>query len=186
MKHMLLTIADDIVRFFFDYAETGAKLAGVAVIIYWCVVLVWRVCLEKTEPRLAIVGVKSIFLFMLVMYVYIVIGITVLSRSESQNSYAFFELFRTFQNTFFAKKQICENILLLMPYSVLLFGMSSKMRNGWLMFGAGLISSLAIEITQLVTYTGYFEIDDIWTNVLGMMLGYFGCTMVRWIYRLLR
>lgn len=183
---MLLTIAEDIARFFVDYAENGAKLAVIAVIIYWCVVFVWRVCLEKIETGVVVLGLKSVFLFMLTMYVYIVIGITILSRSESQSSCAYFELFRTFQNEFWDPKQICENILLLMPYAILLFGMSSKMRNGCLMFGIGLISSLAIEITQWVTHTGYFEIDDIWMNVLGMMLGYFGCVMVRWIYRLLR
>ena len=182
---MLITIADDIARFFCDYAETGAKFAGVAVIIYWCVVLVRSVWLRKTELRVVVVGVRSMFLFALVMYVYIVIAITVLSRSESQNRYAYFKLFRTFKNTFLSKKQICENMLLLMPYAVLLFGISSKMRNGWLIFGVGLISSLAIEITQWMTCTGFFEIDDIWTNVLGMMLGYLGCVMVRRVYRLL-
>lgn len=186
MKQMLLTIAEDIAGFFVDYAETGAMLASVAVIIYWCAIFVWRFCLRKTELGLAVVGLKSTFLFLLLMYVYIVIGITVLSRRDSQFRQAYFELFRTFQNEFWDPKQICENILLLMPYAILLFGMSSKMRNGWLMFGIGLISSLAIEITQWVTHTGYFEIDDIWMNVLGMMLGYFGCVMVRWIYRLLR
>lgn len=186
MKQMLFTIADDITFFFNNYAKTGAKLAGIAVIIYWICIFGWKVCLKKAEFRFCTVGLKSTFLFLLLMYVYIVIGITVLSRRDSQFRQAYFELFRTFQNEFWDPKQICENILLLMPYAILLFGMSSKMRNGCLMFGIGLISSLAIEITQWVTHTGYFEIDDIWMNVLGMMLGYFGCVMVRWIYRLLR
>jgi len=179
MKQMLFTIAEDIAKFFFDYAGTGAKFAAVAVVIYWCALFVRRCCLKKAESGLAAIGVKSVFLFLLVMYVYIVIGITVLSRSESQNRHAYFELFRTFQNTFFAKKQICENVLLLMPYAVLLFGLGRIFRNGWLMFGIGVASSFAIEVTQWITHTGYFEIDDIWTNVLGMMLGYFGCAMIR-------
>ena len=186
MKQILLTVADDITRFFFEYAKTGAKLAGAAVIIYWIGIFVWKVCLQKTELRLAIVGLKSTFLFLLLMYVYIVVGITILSRMGSQFRCAYFELFRTFQNSFFEPKQFCENVLLFIPYAVLLFGLSSKMRNSWLLLIVGLISSVAIEITQWVTYTGYFDIDDIWMNVLGMMLGYFGCVMVRYIYRVVK
>lgn len=178
MKQILLTIVDDIVRFFLDYAKTGAKLAGAVVIIYWVSIFVWKVCLQKAELRFDMLGVKSSLLFLLVMYVYIVVGITILSRIGSQFRCAYFELFRIFQDPFFEPAQFLENIYLFIPYAVLLFGFSSKMRNGRRMFIVGLISSITIEITQWITYTGYFDIDDIWMNVLGMMLGYFGCVVI--------
>ncbi|MBQ8279924.1 MAG: VanZ family protein [Roseburia sp.] len=111
------------------------------------------------------------------------LGITVLSRSESETRHAYFELFRTFQDTFVARKQIYENVLLFVPYAILLFGLAEFFRNGWLMMGIGLISSFAIEATQWITHAGYFEIDDIWTNVVGMMLGYVLCVIVRLVIR---
>ena len=40
------------------------------------------------------------------------------------------------------------------------------------MLGIGFCSSLLIEATQYVTRRGYFQIDDIFNNVLGMIVGY--------------
>jgi len=182
MKEMLVTITEDIVGFFCDYAETGAWIAAVAVVFYWCALFVWRICLHKVEPGIGRIVVSSGFFFLLVMYLYIVVGITVLSRSESQTRYAYFELFRTFQNTFQARKQIYENILLFMPYAVLLFGLGRFFRKGWRMCVIGFISSVAIESAQWLTQTGYFEVDDIWTNVLGMMIGYACCVLLGMIW----
>lgn len=178
MKQMLMKIIEDISTFFCDYAGAGAKVALVVVMVYWCVLLVWKRYSSKEMLSGMQVAVKSIFLYLLVMYGYIVIGITILSRSESETRYAYFELFRTFQNTFQARKQIYENVLLFMPYAVLLFGLGRCFRRGWLMFGIGVCSSLAIEVMQWVTHTGYFELDDIWTNVLGMMVAYVGCVAI--------
>ena len=43
--------------------------------------------------------------------------------------------------------------------------------------------SLFIEITQLITTRGYFEIDDLFHNTLGAFLGSFiGCSIAKWIY----
>ena len=178
MKQMLMKIIEDISTFFCEYAGAGAKVAAVVVVVYWCALFVWKRCSAKAVLSGKQVVVKSFFLFLLVMYGYIVVGITILSRSESGTRYAYFELFRTFQNTFQAKKQIYENILLFMPYAVLLFGLGKCFRRGWLMFGIGVCSSLAIEVTQWGTHTGYFELDDIWTNVLGMMVAYIGCIVI--------
>ena len=50
MKEMLITIAKDIADFFYDYAGTGAKVAAVAVIVYWCPLFLWRGCLKKKQP----------------------------------------------------------------------------------------------------------------------------------------
>jgi glycopeptide antibiotics resistance protein len=38
--------------------------------------------------------------------------------------------------------------------------------------GAGFLFSMAIEVSQLLTKRGYFQTDDILTNVLGSIIGY--------------
>ncbi len=43
--------------------------------------------------------------------------------------------------------------------------------------------SLAIEATQLVTKTGSFDVDDIFLNTLGVMLGYIGYYISKKIIR---
>ena len=99
---------------------------------------------------------------------------------------ASFELFRTFRDTFFVRKQIYENVLMFVPYAVLLYGLAKVFRRWWRMLLIGAGSSLLIEMTQWVTRTGYFEVDDILTNTVGMMIGYVGCWMAEMIFRRLR
>ena len=48
---------------------------------------------------------------------------------------------------------------------------------------AGLFVSFAIEVAQLITTRGYFELDDIFHNTLGAFLGgLIGCPLARRIY----
>lgn len=183
MNQMVVTIIEDIAEFFFDYAGAGAKVATLVVVVYLCGLWLWCRRRHEDVPGTAQVVIRAVLLFLLALYLYIVLGITVLSRSESETRHAYFELFRTFQDTFVARKQIYENVLLFVPYAILLFGLAEFFRNGWLMMGIGLISSFAIEATQWITHAGYFEIDDIWTNVVGMMLGYVLCVIVRLVIR---
>ena len=43
--------------------------------------------------------------------------------------------------------------------------------------------SLCIEIIQLITTRGYFQIDDLFHNTLGAFVGAFiGCPLAKWIF----
>lgn len=180
MVKMLLAITQDIAKFFVRYAPDGcfwAMLITAGYLFYeGCGK---RKCLkDKNKISMRKRAEKAACIFLLVLYGYIVIGITMFSRSESGTRYFSLELFRTFHNTFFSKKQICENIIMFIPYAILLFLYSNFFRKMWVMLGIGVVSSFLIEIMQWVTKTGYFELDDILTNVFGMILGYGICKMV--------
>lgn len=180
---MLFAIIKDIISFFMAYLLKGSLLAAMVVTCYLCYELYWKkMRLSQTSSERTIqmnhIAGKTICIFLLTLYVYIVIGITILSRSESGTRQASFELLRTFQNTFFARKQIYENVIMFVPYAVLLFVLSKSFHRAWLMLVIGICSSLLIEVTQWVTKTGYFEVDDILTNTLGMLLGYIFCALI--------
>ena len=185
MIEMLLAIAKDITKFFIRYAPLGFLLAIVVTLGYLWQEGYWKVKKsdKKNEIQTKNLAGKAFFLFLLTLYAYIVIGITMLSRSEGGTRHASFELFRTFRNTFFSKKQIYENIIMFVPYAILLYGFSECFRKAFRMMGIGAVSSLIIEIMQWVTKTGYFELDDIMTNTLGMMIGYLICILFSVIYK---
>lgn len=178
---MVLVIIKDILGFFQRYAPTGFALALLISLLYGVVCL-----LNQRIKKEAGAGQRNVertakrgsLIFLLSWYAYIVIGITMLSRSESPTRQVSFELFRTFRNTFFAKKQICENVIMFVPYAVLLYMLAKSLRRGWKMFGIGVMSSLLIEVMQWVTQTGCFEVDDILTNTMGMMIGYGICVVI--------
>jgi len=180
MREMLFAIFEDIIFFFNIYATVGGQLACLAVggfIGY----SIWK----NRNQKICISNLidKVMCIFLLVMYVYIVVGITILSRTENETRGASFQLFRTFWNYFMGRKQIYENILMFVPYAVLLYGLAKPFRKLGicLLMGAG--SSLLIEITQWVTRTGYFEVDDILTNTIGMLIGYMISYMIEKIYK---
>lgn len=177
---MLEAVLKDIAGFGARYAPSACIVAGGAVLLSGLVMLYLKKGFVLSAEIEASVSGKNcvkklLWIFFLVAYIYIVIGITILSRSESGTRGASFELFRTFRNTFSARKQIYENVLMFVPYAVLLYGLAKPFRRWWiaLLMGAG--SSLLIEVTQWVTRTGYFEVDDILTNTVGMVLGYLIC-----------
>ena len=67
---------------------------------------------------------------------------------------------------------VLENVLLFIPFGVLLPAVSVKMRRFGRTFGEGCILSLFIECFQFITKRGYAQTDDVITNALGTALGY--------------
>ena len=83
------------------------------------------------------------------------------------------ELFSTWGINARNNAYVVENVLLFIPYGLLCSLAFEKFRNffGCILFGA--LTSMAVESLQLVTSRGYFQIDDILTNILGTVVGYF-------------
>lgn len=64
------------------------------------------------------------------------------------------------------------NILLFVPFGFLLPLGLKGFRRFWRTYLAGFLTSLCIELVQLVTRRGVSELDDIFNNLLGTMIGY--------------
>lgn len=113
----------------------------------------------------------SLWYFMLI-YFYMIIAITLLSRSEARIAKVNLKLFSTFGRAIWCQVFIYENILMFVPYGIFVYLLFPRFRKIYWMLGIGFCSSLLIEATQYVTRRGYFQIDDIFNNVLGMIVGY--------------
>ena len=66
-----------------------------------------------------------------------------------------------------------ENIIMFIPFGVLLPILFRKYKNGWLCMLTGFICSCSSEIVQHITQTGYLQLDDVVTNTMGTLLGWF-------------
>ena len=78
---------------------------------------------------------------------------------------------------------VVENVLLFIPYGFLLPWVFERAR-GFLRIGFwGLLTSVCVEVLQLVTGRGYFQIDDILTNTLGALIGFLAFALVRFIFK---
>ena len=113
------------------------------------------------------------------LYMAIMLVITFLSReSGSRPGTMDLELFSTWGINTRNNAYVVENVLLFIPYGFLCCLAFKSLRNffGCLLFGA--LTSMAVEFLQLATARGYFQIDDILTNILGTVVGY----LLFWVF----
>ena len=64
------------------------------------------------------------------------------------------------------------NILLFVPFGYLLPTLWKRADRWWKVVLCGFVLSLLIELTQLVTHLGMFDLDDLMNNSLGAFLGW--------------
>lgn len=130
--------------------------------------------LKRQKSPIPVMAVTCFF-----MYLVIIIFITLLSREGGSRQEANFKLFSTWGINARNNAFVIENVLLFIPYGFVCAWAIKAARRFWVCALLGLLTSAGIECMQLVTGLGLFEVDDILTNVLGMVIGYilFRCVL---------
>ncbi len=141
-------------------------VVGIIAVIILCVMNKRRV--KKQKKPLAVAAIVSYF-----MYVAIMLIITFLSRENGSSNGIDLELFSTWGINDRNNAYVIENILLFIPYGFVSVWVFASMRSLFTCTLLGLVSSLGIEYLQMMTERGHFQIDDIITNTIGTILGYF-------------
>ena len=107
------------------------------------------------------------------MYLAIMLVITFLSReSGSMPGEVDLKLFSTWGINTRNNAFVIENVLLFIPYGFLGCLAYERLRDFFSCALLGAVTSMAVECLQLVTARGYFQIDDILTNIIGTIVGY--------------
>ena len=115
---------------------------------------------------------------LLCIYTGIIIYITLLSREPTAERQYNFQLFwsylESFDETQPQARQILLNILLFIPYGALLAiagGMENRKRTMLLVVIAAAVLSGLIEGMQLIFKLGLAELDDVFDNTVGAVVG---------------
>lgn len=90
-------------------------------------------------------------------------------------------LFGTWGTTARDHAYVLENVLLFIPYGVL-FPFMIPEKRFWITPAAGCLTSICIELIQLVTSCGYCQLDDMVMNTAGTVLGFLVCIFLRKIF----
>lgn len=172
--------------FHYLYRDIAAKVsfipAGIALglptaILLFCLINRWRRNSGK-EPLATLP-----FLLFWVYFAFVLV-LTLLSReSGSADKPIDLELFSTLKINKRNHAYAVENILLFLPFGLFGAWSSSKKRIFAITFWGGLFS-LTIETLQLITARGFFQLDDILTNMLGAFLGAVMYCVFAAVYRL--
>ena len=111
-----------------------------------------------------------------VIYILIVLYITIFNRMPEEKRVDM-ELFRSYRllivdKNYFYLYQISCNILMTIPFGILVPTFSKKCRKFSSLAIAGFLFSFVIECAQYFTGRGLFEMDDLFNNTLGAILGF--------------
>ena len=110
---------------------------------------------------------------LLVAYVFLVMAVTVLARRPFNEFrilppfWSYIEILRGHPKSYSYATEIVLNILMLVPVGFLLPVLVKKY-----VILYGFLCSLCIEVFQLVTKRGYFEVNDLLHNTLGVVIGF--------------
>ena len=137
-----------------------------------------KIRIRKNKPGIAVMPVT-----LLVAYGLTVLLITFLSREDSRSTGMYLELFSSWGINARNNAYFIENVLLFVPLGFF-YGWVVQAKGSCV---AGLLLgcsfSFCIESLQLVTGRGVFQVDDILTNGVGMLVGTLLFQTVNWVYR---
>lgn len=105
-------------------------------------------------------------------YILVIFRIAFLCREPGSRKAISLVLFETWGHTFHMYAMFVENIIMFIPFGVLLPILFRIFRSGWACVLTGFICSCSIEILQHITQTGYLQLDDVVTNTTGTLLGW--------------
>lgn len=121
---------------------------------------------------------RKVFIwFSFIGYIIMVIGVTFLNRGvglQGNLNLHFLSTYREAWNSFNPTiwRFIILNIFMLVPFGVLLPLLNKKFRKFPWLVGASFLMTLIIETFQLITGYGIFDLDDIFNNLSGAIVGY--------------
>ena len=107
-----------------------------------------------------------------VMYLAILLVITLLSRESGTGKDIDLQLFSTWGINERNNALVIENVLLFVPYGIVCAWAFKPLRHLITSLLAGGLTSVVIEMTQHITNRGFFQLDDIVTNIIGCGIGF--------------
>ncbi len=136
--------------------------------LFFFALTAWNMERKKKAKTCIPVAARALFL----TYLALILTITFFSRESGKSKGLDLELFSTWGINDRNNAYVIENILLFVPYGAVCPLAFARMRKFRSILAVGAVTSLGVELLQLVTGRGFFQIDDILTNILGTAVGY--------------
>lgn len=121
----------------------------------------------QRDPQWKKKGIRLLW----IIYLLQVAIITFFSREPGSRNGIDWRLFETWGTSAQSHAFVIENILLFVPFGILLPLTAKKFRRSLTCVKLGVAFSCGIELLQLITQRGYCQIDDVIMNGLGTWIG---------------
>lgn len=149
---------------------------GLGVAFLSFIVSVVFVMREKKKASLVFDWKEWLQIIIFSLYMVLLLGGTLLCRDVGEVRQVELRLFWSYWETFVKHnqaiwQQMLYNVLVFVPWGMLLLSLFRVKRRSWII-GSAAICSFVIEFIQLVLKLGLFELDDIFHNTVGAVIGY--------------
>ncbi|MCR4764633.1 MAG: VanZ family protein [Bacteroidaceae bacterium] len=155
-------------NYIFDY-DIGVPTTVIIaiVLIVWCILIVlYRFKINNT------LFIRQASFYLFCGYFFFVLCTTIFYREETFTKRYHLQPLWSYAKLYQEQlAQIFLNILLFIPIGFFSCG-ALKKKSMFYAIGIGFVLSFFIELTQLITTRGVFNVDDIIHNVLGCIIGY--------------
>lgn len=148
---------------------------------------------NATKKKIRCLGAFLFLLYVLLLIYFLFFSedygrIAQVERGYRYNLLPFVEIrrfwtYRDLLGEFAFYTNIFGNVLGFLPFGLMLPLIAPKMDNVFLTVLSGFLLSLGVEVIQLITKVGCFDVDDLILNTLGAFLGYLGFALCNHIRR---
>ena len=111
---------------------------------------------------------KALIICLLIIYVVVILSETILFRKPTDGEHLQLELFWSYKVIDVQFKQMLGNVLMFIPFGFLLSLLDKRV---WLVLLSGFLFSCLVEILQFVLQVGLCELDDVFHNTMGTVIG---------------
>lgn len=132
---------------------------------------------------LLISPIKLICLGLFTAYMYTMLQQTYFSRPPGSRNTVSLILGETWQGSVRSKAYVIENILMMIPFGVLLPRVLKPAENILCCIPLGFFFSVSLEYAQFLSRRGHMQVDDVVMNVIGTVIGYLFFVSVRLLRR---
>lgn len=124
------------------------------------------------KRQLLISTIKIIYLGLFAAYMYTLLQQTYFSRPPGSRSTVSLILGETWQDSAQSKAYVIENILMMIPFGLLLPSVLKPAQNIFCCIPLGFLFSVSLEYAQFLSQRGHLQVDDVVMNVIGTAVGY--------------
>ena len=165
IKHLLSYIAYDMLEPA-GYLPLGLIAGILFLIVMYILKKFGLIQSKKSEP------LRDLLLFLIIVYAAVLLKLAFFSREPGSRTTVDLTLFNTWGTTMQAHAFFVENIIMFIPFGMLIPTAFPVMRNIFVCTLPALACSLCLEMFQLITGRGFCQLDDVITNTLGAFIGY--------------
>ena len=161
-----------IVREYFLLALIAVAVLGILFCLGYFIVYK-----KKLGGKRSLSKSKFFLVSLLTGYVIMVMGVTFLSRGSNYQGSVDVALFTSYREAWYVFsvrhwQYVYLNIFMFVPFGILLPLLHARFRKAGWTIGMAALFTLTIESAQYLTRFGIFEVDDLFNNLLGGIIGF--------------